>query len=154
MDTHLARMLGASFVVGEPDALARLRNNPSVLAQARAQVAGSEYGSLSLAAREWLATGERGGSCNAMFAHFTGIGVKSAVTPVDTSDFRRCRLLIEQVPEFKALLPTMKDVSPAWETLVERWEELCSVMDAESPAWRTGEGEARETYTLMQSILA
>ncbi|WP_199028818.1 hypothetical protein [Ralstonia sp. ASV6] len=152
LDHDLARMLGASFVVGEPEALARLREDPHVLASARARFNGEDYSNLSPAAREWLATGDRGASSDAMFARFTGIGTRTTACPVDPSDFRRCRLLIERVPEFASLLPAMRDVSGEWAVLVDRWEELCALMDSETPEWRAGRGDAHKTYAALKAI--
>jgi hypothetical protein len=113
----------------------------------------TETSNLSNAAIQWLANGERGSSSNALFYGLTGIyaGSKDSY-PHDPGDFRRCRLLIEQCPELKPFLHKMKTARPAWSALVEHWEELCAVMDAELPGWRNGQGKAEKTYQFMRRI--
>lgn len=151
MDVNLARMLGATFVVGEPADIDRLKEDPSVVAQARDRVS-TTHQHLSDAARAWLATGERGISSDAMFARLSGSVPRTTATPSDTADLRRCRLLLEQVPEFGTKFPMMADISPTWAALVQRWDELCTLMDAETPDWRKGGGVAVKTYYLMKAI--
>jgi len=151
MDTDLARMLNAKLVIGSLEDIRQLKADPEVLARARAQVAG-QAGGLSAAAVEWLATGERGMSSEAMFYQFTGVGEPSSRAPSDSADFRRCRLLLEQVPEFLPQLPKMADVSPIWSALMARWDELATLMDSEMPNWRDGSGRASKTYALMKQI--
>lgn len=110
---------------------------------------------LPAGATEWLRSGERGISSNAIFDHLTGLPVRggwSPWTPSDPDDLRRCRLLLEAVPEFRSGLPRMAEVSAGWAALVARWDELCATMDAESPNWREGRGSAPRTYALMQEI--
>lgn len=151
MDTDLARMLNAQFVIGSPEDIRQLKADPEVLARARAQVA-VQAGGLSAAAVEWLATGERGMSSEAMFYQFTGVGEPSSRAPSDPADFRRCRLLLEQVPEFLTQLPEMAEVSPTWKALVAHWDELATLMDSEMPNWRDGSGRVPKTYALMKQI--
>lgn len=93
---------------------------------------------ISQKAIEWLASGERGCSSNSMFTHLTGV---NAVTssykshPYDPDDFRRCCLLLEEVPELKAELHRMAEVSPEWAKLVAHWEEIKQLIDEEVPGW-------------------
>lgn len=153
MDSDLARMLDAALVVGMPEDLANLKNDPNILAQARHRAAIGIKG-LSRDALEWLATGHRGASSESMVHRFTGLStLKPGAYPSDPADLRRCRLLLEQVPEFLPMLPLMADVSPAWAGLVKNWTALCDRMDAESPRWREGEGTAPETFRLMRLAL-
>ena len=87
----------------------------------------------------WLASGPRGISSNTMIMHLTGIptmGRGFMDHPHDSDDFRRCRLLLEQVPELQAKLPAMATCSPAWKALIEHWAELCALMDGEIADWR------------------
>ncbi len=153
LDTDVARMAGASFAVGSPAALAALKAKleDGALTAERAANPG-----LSPEAAAWLAGGERGVSSNTIFEHLTGIsavGKWGGGYPRDPDDFRRCRLLLERVPELVPLLPRMAEVSPVWAALVARWDELCSTMDAECPYWRTGRGgSAPKTYEMMRAI--
>lgn len=111
--------------------------------------------SLPPGAAEWLRTGERGISSEAIFSHLTGIPVSGRWglrAPQDPSDLRRCRLLLEAVPAFAAELHRMAEVSEEWAAIVARWDGLCTTMDREAPEWRSGLGRAQETYNLMVSL--
>jgi hypothetical protein len=99
----------------------------------------------------WLLKGERGLSSNAMVAHIMGMG-GTADHPYDPDDLRRCRLLVEQVPVIKICLPSMASCSPVWARIVAHWDELCSLMDAEAPDWRSRRGSAPKTYALLQKL--
>lgn len=158
MDPTVARMAGANLAGGTPAALAALRERLEAGAlQAQQQATPG----LSEAATRWLANGERGMSSEAMFTRLTGIDATDGTEadrvahPYDPADLRRCRLLLEQVPELQPLLPRMADVSPAWANLAAGWDEICATMDAEAPNWRTpGRGElAPKTYELIQRAI-
>lgn len=105
----------------------------------------------------WLASGERGISSNTMFTHLTGINALRQWrmdVPHDPDDLRRCRLLLEQVPELAARFPLMRDVSPEWARLVNIWPELCAAMDAEVPDWRAGLSRAaQKTFVMIQNAI-
>jgi len=112
---------------------------------------------LSEAAKTWLAEGERGVSSETIFSEMTGIpvvGRHGGHPPCDPSDFRRCHLLLEAVPEFKARLAEMAGVSQVWARLVEKWDEIVASLDAEVPEWRSGRsrGAATGTYRMMKSL--
>jgi len=99
----------------------------------------------------WLMNGERGSSSNAMVAHIMGMG-GTADHPYDPDDLRRCRLLVEQVQVIEICLPSMASCSPVWARIVAHWDELCSLMDAEAPDWRSRRGSAPKTYALLQKL--
>ena len=112
------------------------------------------------AAVRWLANGERGMSSEAIAERMTGVPVGRPPWPDyprhprDPDDLRRCRLLLEVVPEWEARLGEMADVSPEWAGLVERWAEVCALMDEEVPDWRTTRtGRAPRTYRLMMDLM-
>lgn len=150
-DIRAARLLGATMVVGMPADVETLVKDPDVLNEARARYAPLTAG-LSDAAAEWFATGDRGASSEAMFFAFTGRGEESRATPADPSDLRRCRLLLEQVPEFQGLFIRMRTVSPEWDALYEKWPELTALMDEETPEWRVQDGSAPRTYRRMKDL--
>jgi hypothetical protein len=153
VDIHVARLLGASLVVGDPDKLNRLKVDEGVLNEARARVAVAVSGQTEAAA-EWFATGERGSSSDAMFYRLAGVGRASVDAPSDVDDLRRCRLLLEQVPELRSRLPDMADVSDEWSRLVSHWPRLCALMDGETPDWRHCRGAAPKTYKAMKALLS
>jgi len=151
VDPDVARMAGANLAAGAPEALAALRERLLAGALQEAAKTGA-----SPAATWWLASGDRGTSSETMFSHLTGIDAlrdSRQSPPYDPSDFSRCRLLLEQVPELVPLFPKMAEVSPPWAELVRQWGLICGVMDAESPDWREGKGLAPQTYKLIQQAI-
>lgn len=114
---------------------------------------------LSDAANRWLQIGEQGLSSQAIFTRMTGLnllgqwGQWGAWTPSDPADLRRCRLLLEMVPEFAGRFDVMKAASAKWAIAVEYWDELCRIMDEEAPKWRDSYGwRASNTYKRMGEI--
>lgn len=107
----------------------------------------------------WLANGERGLSSNAMYARFTGKAARGAHGdhPYDPADFRRCELLLREVPMFRDYLPMMADVSPEWAALVDHWGELVALAESEVPDVFTRscrDGRAPLTYARMKELFA
>ena len=137
MDQDLARMAGATFAAGDQRALARLRQR---IIPGAIQAEQARHPNISIDAVRWLAVGERGVSSNSIFSHLTGIDALSGSGlmdhPYDVGDFRRCRLLLEQVPELFQEFEQMSGVSPQWAALVEAWPAICAAMDEELPEWR------------------
>ncbi len=76
--------------------------------------------------KEWLRTGKRGVSSEAIVSVMEGIPLNQYGLrhPVDPSDFMRCYLLLEAVPEYRSRLKEMRTVSNEWMVLVDHWEEL------------------------------
>jgi len=109
---------------------------------------------ISKKAQDWLLFGEHGASSEAIFTKLTGMPFNNS-HPSDPSDFRRCMLLLKQVPELKSHLNEMAKVSPAWDALVEHWDEIASLLKKEVPDWaeRYASGRASETYKLMLKII-
>lgn len=155
MDAHAARLLEATFVLGEPRNIATLITSPEVRERAQARVE-ARWPDLSPAARTWLAFGQQGQSSQTLFAHLTGAqGVADRSShPHDASDFARCELLLEQVPELRHQLGKMAGVSPQWAALVNAWTDLVTLMQDEAPAWRNGVGSCRRASTKIREILA
>lgn len=157
MDTRLARIADASFAMGPKEETAALISSMSDVAieRARAMYAGA---GLSDEAVRWVAVGERGSSSDAVFLRLTGIkprNMNGDVTahPHDPDDLRRCRLLLEQVPELAARIGSMVEVSKEWAALVAKWDALCRTMDDEAPGWRDGEGRSPGTCALIKECL-
>lgn len=112
---------------------------------------------VSMAALNWLAHGARGISSNTIFSHLTGIDAlhgSPASHPHDPADFRRCRLLLDQVPELQVKFAGMASVSGVWRELVGAWGELCAIMDDESPRWRDGEGRGVRLNERMRELIS
>lgn len=118
---------------------------------------------LSREAINWLATGERGISSNAMFQVILGVPALSSPwdtvpygNPEDPDDFRRCLLLVESVPEVKQYLKDMKYCSKMWSDLIDHWDELCDIFKKECPDWKNRfckEVSCEKTYNRMREII-
>jgi hypothetical protein len=109
-------------------------------------------------AAQWLATGERGISSEAILSTLTGLPMKSAHGfgnhPHDPDDFKRCEMLLRAVPEFRERLGEMAAVSPVWAGLVARWDEIAALAELEIPGLFEGrQGSAPLTYMLMRKII-
>lgn len=156
LDTNAARMAEAAMVVGQPADLERLRDE--LAPAARLRVA-RRHPNLSREAQEWLATGDQGRSSLAILHAATGARPPGfdpgdgIAQPHDPADLRRCRLLLEAVPEAQRGLQALEAASPEWRALTDAWHSLCDTMDAEMPDWRQGEGSAGATYDAMRSLL-
>jgi len=106
----------------------------------------------------WLLNGERGASSEAMCFHLFGREAKFRPQghkidyPCDPSDFRRCRLFVEATG-CRDRVGEMAKVSPIWAMYVERWDELCEMMDAEV-GWMKGNqsGSATKTFAAMRAM--
>ena len=157
MDPHLARIAGASFAMGpreETGALVALMSGAAI-ERARAMYAGTELGEDAV---KWIAVGERGSSSEAVFLKLAGIrshGMSGDTTahPHDIDDLRRCRLLLEQVPELAVRIGNMSGVSREWTALISKWDEICRTMDEEAPGWRDGKGSSPNTNALIRECL-
>lgn len=99
----------------------------------------------------WLEYGHRGLSSESIVSHLTGVPIGGReCAPYDPSDFRRCQMLLNQVPELRQELHRMAEVSPEWAALVERWDDIDDLMNAE----RESGNRAPKTYALMKSLRA
>lgn len=149
-----ARMAGANLAAGTKGALKALRERLEAGALA---VALEEHGDkLSTNAIAWLASGQRGLSSNTLFTFATGVDAEEDDGhnyPHDPDDLSRCRKLLDQCPELVANLSRVAEAGPEWAGLVARWDEICGLMDEESPEWRAGKGRATKTYALMKEII-
>lgn len=154
VDPDVARMAGANMAAGDPAALQALRKLLEAGALEAEQAANP---GMTPAAVKWLAHGERGVSSNAIFTYLTGVDASrdsGLGHPHDPADFRRCRLLLEQVPELQQRLPGMSGASTAWANLVAKWGDICNAMDAEIPYWRDARGgTAPQTYALIRAAV-
>ena len=98
---------------------------------------------------QWLLTGERGVSSNAIVC--LALGSKFDVfgnrTPSDAGDLRRCLLLLEAVPTLKPYLTTVvANSSPEWKRMVGCWDILTEIFTeaipdylSSNPGWSSPE---------------
>jgi hypothetical protein len=112
--------------------------------------------SLSTAAQMWMATGERCRSSETLFTYLSGVDVlgdHGDTFPMTLSDFRRCRLLLEECPELWEKRKRLGFVCKEWAELVSFWDDLCMMHDLESPEWRSKSTAARRTKKMLVTIL-
>ena len=156
IDTDLARIHEAGLVIGKPADLQALREAPETYDRAQ-RLAASLPHALSPEAKQWAVWGEQGTSSQLIFATLTGwMGLirgerrGSAPYPHDAGDFRRCLLVVEQIPGFRERLPELSTLSPEWERLVTSWSDLEAAFDQQAPGWR--EGKFTEGNTLSDMV--
>lgn len=157
IDPDVARMAGVNLAFGPAEDMKQLREELAKQAVQQEAVKPANK-DLSEAAVKWLGSGERGISSNTMFTVLTGVdalGDWGKSHPHDTADLRRCRLLLEVCPELAPKFPLLSEVSPEWARLTQHWDELCAMMDEETPDWRKPKrGKyAKNTYAFMKTLI-
>lgn len=81
---------------------------------------------------KWLINGETGISSKTMAAVSMGERIvqnHGMDAPYDPSDFRRCYLLVEAIPEIKEFFPEIGKVVPKFKGILENWDELCRLYE-------------------------
>ena len=103
---------------------------------------------------KWFITGRTGASSKAMASAAIGLQYcKSHPYPHDPSDFNRCLLLLDSVPEIRQHMEKIAAISDTWAKLVNRWDEIEKCfLDEVGLDWTKGESAPR-TYNLMRSII-
>ena len=99
---------------------------------------------------EWLANGIDVGmssECIAFTLAFDIVPPRKSY-PNDVSDFRRCFILLNKIPELRAHFHKMAEVSPIWKNLAEHWSELETFFKEEQ-----GRGRCPKTYELLKSLI-
>jgi hypothetical protein len=146
----IADRLGATIVIGEPEALETLRAMDLPVSQRReTDFYLAEQRGLGNVAT-WLRTGERGSSSNALCGRIFGVPTDAGkYHPSDPDDLRRCLLFLDAT-ESHDKVPMMADVSPEWRGLVENWGQIVATFREEARVRRS----APRTYALMKEALA
>lgn len=130
--TDIANRIGATFVVGSRECLDAMRNAPDlpVSPKRKAQADRARSANYSVGFVEWLMTGDRGMSSNAIAHAITGLIDEDAGVnhPHDSDDFGRCLSVIDALKgdnlTEKEILKAMFSVSPSWEALALEWKDL------------------------------
>lgn len=100
-------------------------------------------------ALRWLCGGEVGLSSKAMMTHFEGLpNDDPTFHPLDPADFRRCCLLLDAIPEYRARLDELRALSPVWDRLVDRWDEFEALL-----RFDTKTGLSPELRSRMQKLI-
>ncbi len=102
---------------------------------------------------EWLRKGQRGISSNTIFGAISGLALdKIKHPPSDPDDFRRCYLLIKQVPEWKGELHKVAHLSETWKNVVDNWDKLSALLEEQVDRYEQGKPGTYEMYNFMKSI--
>lgn len=82
----------------------------------------------------WIKEGEQGKSSIAMWRCFMDSYSPNDQwdNPSDPDDFKRCYKLLQAIPEWKNQFNKLKKLSPQWNNLVDNWDKLTEMFEAES----------------------
>lgn len=123
-DTSLPRVLGASLVMGSPEACKRERERLGLTRTPPVEIAEADT---AVQIAEWEKRGDVGASSETVARHLTGRPLTDGATgalPADADDFTRCSLLLDWAPALRERLGELASLSPAWAALVEAWPTL------------------------------
>ncbi len=105
--------------------------------------------SVAVRAAWWLDRGEVGVSSRTMWAAFTGgsggRGYREFCYPLDPDDYRRCRLLLDLIPEWRRDLSPVVARFPWMKPFVDRWDEFDRLWIEEFP-----KNKCLKLYALMK----
>jgi len=86
----------------------------------------------------WLINGETGASsktiCAVMLYCVDRKNLSRYDYPHDPSDFRRCKQLLDVIPEWRKKLWKVYEMFPIWHGLVTHWDELEALYIEELPS--------------------
>lgn len=104
---------------------------------------------------KWLFEDEGvGASSKAMAAAVLDQKTRYNWTPSDPSDFNRCLLLIEAVPEIKDHMSKIAAISASWSQMISNWDEVEKCfLDEAGRNWSKAR-RAPITYKLMHDLAA
>ncbi|MGQ3384490.1 hypothetical protein [Glutamicibacter sp. TV12E] len=105
----------------------------------------------------WLSMGERGTSSEAIVSYLVhGYVPARDALPKNMQDFRRCELLLQQVPALRSIFERMGSISPEWARLAEHWDEIKSTLEHEVPGiWDPKpDGHAPRATALIRALVS
>ncbi len=82
----------------------------------------------------WKARGEVGTSSEAIYSAFVNWRPNHFDVPHDPDDFRRCKQLLDLIPEWRTKLGLVAAIYPWWQPFVGAWAELEQLYAAEAPS--------------------
>jgi len=107
---------------------------------------------------KWLLYGSVGLSSKAMVKCALGYKKQEKglvfdwVEPADPSDFNRCLLMLEQIPEVKEYFYDISKISKKWGAIIKNWDKVESPFIGEVGRNWSESLSAAKTYKLMKSI--
>ncbi len=104
---------------------------------------------------KWFATGKVGTSSKNMACIAAGMPHHPfACYPHDPSDFSRCLLLVNEVPEVRNCFEQIASLSPQWNALIQNWDELEKTFIDEAGLDWCKATSAPNTHALMRTVLS
>ena len=79
---------------------------------------------------DWLLSDDTGRSSLTILVVMCGRPLAHQSPPSDNSDFGRCYRLLQRFPDWKPRMPEVAARYPAWEPLVQVWDELTRIYEA------------------------
>lgn len=89
----------------------------------------------------WMASSDTGASSECILLTAMGMRGGRRDCPSDVYDFGRCVRMLRFVDGVRERLPLMRKVGQAWERLIDEWESLTAMYEAEEAK---GKGEQWE----------
>lgn len=100
----------------------------------------------------WIATGRVGASSKTMAMTACGLPSDGSY-PFDPSDFNRCLMLLEAVPEVREHFDKIAALGIVWGRLIGRWAEIeACFLDEVGLNWSKAQS-APKTYDLMKEVM-
>lgn len=100
----------------------------------------------------WKENGSVGSSSLTIYNFMSGNSGYKINIPYDPDDFSRCHALLLAIPEWRPRLHEMKSLSRQWFNLVEKWDTLTGMYEANvATDWKNHEKIGM--YELMQSLI-
>lgn len=98
----------------------------------------------------WFLRGEVGASSKTLVHFYKGEDFRndSPQGPIDVSDFRRCYLLVQAIPEIKEVFPLVAERVPSFKGVIENWDAISAAYERER-----GKGRCPKTYQLLKDAL-
>ena len=84
---------------------------------------------IDIRAEWWHSYGEKGLSSITIWNCLSGYKGFEINHPYDPDDFRRCYKLLELIPEWKSELHKLKELSYAWNNLIDNWDKLTEMYE-------------------------
>lgn len=99
--------------------------------------------------RWWQDRGEHGTSSETIYAAFCGGQPRNTDVPHDPDDFRRCKLLLDLLPEWRAGLGKVVSVYPWFAPMIAQWSEIERLYAVEeSQKWKG----THDCYALIRQL--
>lgn len=84
---------------------------------------GGLYMALTEKILQWLVGPGTGRSSMTIFCYMEGLDYNGS-HPLDPDDLLRCIKLLDIAPKYRERLPQMKELSPIWSRMIDRWDNL------------------------------